>query len=121
MAEADQLSRRGLFARFLRPLHAATHRASESRPKGENLYAYPYAVIQGRYCLANEEEGGCTVCLDNCPEAGAIVMNRGMPQVVRERCTGCGICHEVCPAPRNAILMIAPTDPSYYHRGKDVG
>ncbi|WP_425468384.1 4Fe-4S binding protein [Roseimicrobium gellanilyticum] len=30
-----------------------------------------------------------------------------MPTVLAEACTGCGICFDVCPAPRKAVLMLA--------------
>ncbi|MCZ7680343.1 MAG: 4Fe-4S binding protein [Sandaracinaceae bacterium] len=32
----------------------------------------------------------------------------GRPRVVEGECTGCGVCQHVCPAPRNAILLVAP-------------
>lgn len=34
-----------------------------------------------------------------------------IPMVVAERCTGCGICQQVCPAPENAVLMLARPEP----------
>ncbi len=63
------------------------------------------AVIQGRHCLAYRELM-CSTCYERCPEEGAIVMDRGIPSVVADRCTGCGDCQGVCPAPVNAVLMI---------------
>lgn len=63
------------------------------------------AVIQGRHCLAYRDLM-CSTCYERCPEPGAIVTERGIPQVVSDLCTGCGECHDVCPAPINAILMI---------------
>ncbi len=50
----------------------------------------------------------CSTCYERCPEEGAIVIERGIPQVVADLCTGCSDCHDVCPAPTNAILMLAP-------------
>jgi len=34
-------------------------------------------------------------------------MSNGMPMVVADVCTGCGICHDVCPAPANAVLLLS--------------
>ena len=48
----------------------------------------------------------CSVCMEQCPELGAIVLDKGMPSVVSDKCTGCGICHYACPAPTNAIAMM---------------
>ena len=93
-------SRRDLFATLLRPL----------QPRKEEPGAAPddagakVAVIQGRRCLALQSF--CTVCAERCPVPGAIRAERGMPMVVRDICTGCGICREVCPAPENAILLL---------------
>jgi Pyruvate/2-oxoacid:ferredoxin oxidoreductase delta subunit len=33
-------------------------------------------------------------------------VEKGIPMVVPEICTGCGICHDVCPAPTNAVLVL---------------
>ncbi len=44
------------------------------------------------------EEIPCNPCRENCP-AGAIEMERinGIPEVDYDKCSGCGICLEVCP------------------------
>lgn len=64
------------------------------------------AVIQGRHCLAYRNLM-CSSCVENCPVEGAIQIEQGVPRVVAAVCTGCGDCHAVCPAPQNAVLMIA--------------
>ena len=44
--------------------------------------------------------GGCTVCADECPVEGALVIDeRGRPQVDEGLCNGCGLCEAMCPAP----------------------
>jgi len=63
------------------------------------------AIIQGRFCLAYQGTF-CSLCRERCPEQGAIVVTNGIPMVNEPDCTGCGICHDVCPAPRNAVLML---------------
>jgi Pyruvate/2-oxoacid:ferredoxin oxidoreductase delta subunit len=42
---------------------------------------------------------------------GAMSRDRGLPLVNADVCTGCGICHDVCPAPRNAVLMLPRRTP----------
>jgi ferredoxin len=48
----------------------------------------------------------CTVCIERCPEPGAIVVSLGRPTVVAERCTGCGACVGACPAPINGFEIV---------------
>ncbi len=93
------LSRRDFFSRFL-PKSPATASAATDAPARPQV-----AVIQGRFCLAYQNNF-CTVCSEHCPEPDAIITERGIPRVVADACTGCRICHDVCPAPTNAILMI---------------
>lgn len=52
----------------------------------------------------------CSTCVERCPAPGAIETTMGKPRIVEDACTGCGICQHVCPAPRNAILIVAPAD-----------
>ena len=47
----------------------------------------------------------CQLCVDQCPVDGAISQDElGRPQINSDVCTGCGVCMQVCPAPRNAIV-----------------
>lgn len=109
---SQPMSRRGLFGALVRPLARHLHRGKESaqdeiiddgRPK--------VAVIQGRYCLAYQG-GFCFTCSERCPEVGAITTKQGIPTVHADLCTGCGICHDLCPAPTNAILVTVRPEPS---------
>lgn len=61
-------------------------------------------------CLAHQGTT-CSSCSERCPVEGAIRLTGGRPQVVPEACTGCGICHHVCPAPRNAVLVMPKARP----------
>ncbi|MBX3275656.1 MAG: 4Fe-4S dicluster domain-containing protein, partial [Sandaracinaceae bacterium] len=67
------------------------------------------ATIRQYDCLAY---GGtlCSTCAERCPVPGAIERVAGKPRVVEDACTGCGVCQHVCPAPRNAILLVAPPE-----------
>ena len=105
------MSRRGLFEALMRPFDTA-------RPEVESIPAESQAVeeakpteaiIQGRFCLAYQGTT-CFTCSERCPEPGAITTDKGIPTVHADLCTGCGICHDLCPAPRNAILMLAKPD-----------
>ncbi|NNE42622.1 MAG: 4Fe-4S binding protein, partial [Gemmatimonadetes bacterium] len=46
------------------------------------------------------------VCYERCPVEGAIPVEAGLPTVDPSACTGCGICHYVCPAPENAVAIL---------------
>lgn len=63
------------------------------------------ALILDRFCLA-WQGSFCSVCVERCPEPGAIPTEKGKPRVNPDLCTGCGICHDVCPAPKNAVFMV---------------
>lgn len=52
----------------------------------------------------------CTSCVDRCPVPGAMELVHGRPRILADACTGCGVCHEVCPAPRNAVLLVPGID-----------
>lgn len=107
-------SRRGLFSLFARPLKASgeTARAVGNAFAGTTPAEAPpaappvpmVAIIQGRHCLALESY--CSVCIERCPEPGAMNTVQMIPMIVPEICTGCGICQQVCPAPENAVLML---------------
>lgn len=65
--------------------------------------AAPLRLLRDR-CLA-WQKSFCTVCAERCPEPGAIVLDGGRPILVDERCTRCGVCIAVCPAPVNAFEL----------------
>lgn len=107
------LSRRGLFSLFGRPLRGpskATQAVVETaigKPGSPAPAPEPQdrvAVIQGRFCLAYTSF--CTVCAERCPVSGAMKVEKGIPMVVSDICTGCGVCHDICPAPTNAVLVL---------------
>lgn len=97
------LSRRDLLFGRLR---AGVRKVVSPSPERTTEAKASVVVIQGRHCLAYRGLM-CSTCFERCPEPGAIVTERGIPRIVDDRCTACGICHDVCPAPTNAVLMIA--------------
>ena len=64
------------------------------------------ALILDRFCLAHQGSF-CSVCIERCPEPGAILTENGKPCVVADLCTGCRICHDVCPAPKKAVFFVS--------------
>lgn len=97
------LSRRELLSNLLAPFTRA--RSARRVDTDLTVRAPDVAVIQGRYCLAYQRSF-CSTCVERCPVPGAITVENGIPRVNASACTGCGVCHEVCPAPRNAVLML---------------
>jgi Pyruvate/2-oxoacid:ferredoxin oxidoreductase delta subunit len=106
-------SRRRWFSLLARPLRAPAGPAPDSRKSATEQpdskarakeTPTQVAVIQGRFCLAYTSI--CTICSEHCPEPGAIQVEHGIPMVKSETCTGCGVCHDVCPAPTNAVLVL---------------
>ncbi len=65
-----------------------------------------------RFDCLNELGSPCSSCIEHCPVEGAIAWGRvsqhrtKTPVVSDQRCTGCGVCHFVCPAPVNAIAIL---------------
>lgn len=120
---SSSLSRRGLFSILGRPLRTAVDagKAVAGGVAGKDGSSAPaaeapakVAVIQGRFCLAYTSF--CSVCVERCPVPNAMKVEKGIPMVVADTCTGCGICHDVCPAPTNAVLVLprrrSPRHPS---------
>jgi len=62
-------------------------------------------------CLAWQGEE-CSACVERCPYTGTAILADadGRPWVDAEACTGCGLCHPVCPAESNAIVIEPPLD-----------
>lgn len=102
---SQPISRRGLFGALMRPLsrHLTGKEVAPVLPEGEPVPQT--AIIQGRFCLAYQG-GMCFTCSERCPVLGAITTKNGIPTIHADLCTGCGICHDLCPAPRNAILVV---------------
>lgn len=105
------LSRRGFFTAFRRPFEQkrVSFVPRAVRTEDSDAPVAKVAVVQGRFCLALTSF--CSACVERCPVPGAMKKERGMPMVVADLCTGCGICQDVCPAPRNAVLLLERRQP----------
>jgi len=68
-------------------------------------FAMAQASIDTQSCMAHQGSF-CTVCSEHCPVPNAITTDAGKPTINPSACTGCGVCHYVCPAPQNAVLVI---------------
>jgi formate hydrogenlyase subunit 6/NADH:ubiquinone oxidoreductase subunit I len=60
------------------------------------------AQVDRRACLAWDQGARCLVCVEGCP-TGAAVPHQGRVTVDPLKCTGCGICEQVCPVAGGAI------------------
>lgn len=95
------ISRRDLFLKMLgrAPSHMdSTAIVSEDGPQ--------LALILDRFCLA-WQNSFCSVCVERCPVDGAIIVQQGKPRVNPDLCNGCRICHDTCPAPKNAVFLVS--------------
>lgn len=62
------------------------------------------AIIEPASCAAHQGSD-CKTCYEICPlQDKAIQLIDGLPQLVTEHCTGCGICVYECPSP-NAVVI----------------
>ena len=106
----SSISRRELFRSFLgRGRESAIEPSPAEPPAPMRVPADDtpqLALILDRFCLA-WQGSFCSVCVERCPEPGAILTEKGKPRVDPDRCTGCRICHDVCPAPKNAVFLVA--------------
>jgi ferredoxin len=99
----SDLSRRDLF----RSMFGRKPESRESPAAKPVSHEEPrLALILDRFCLA-WQGSFCSVCSERCPEQGAITTEQGKPRVNPDLCTGCKVCHEVCPAPKNAVFLVA--------------
>jgi Na+-translocating ferredoxin:NAD+ oxidoreductase RNF subunit RnfB len=107
----EPLSRRDFFTSLLpsnlakRAAEVISSAKQPGAPRQKPAPGKQVAVVAGRDCLACQGTF-CSTCVERCPVIGAMKMDRGVPMVNMNLCTGCEVCQEVCPAPTNAIRMI---------------
>jgi ferredoxin-type protein NapG len=68
------------------------------------------ARIQVLDCFAHQGTT-CVSCSERCPVPEAIELRLGKPHINPAACVGCGLCAQVCPAPRPAILITPRSHP----------
>ncbi|RDB70223.1 4Fe-4S dicluster domain-containing protein [Eggerthella sinensis] len=60
------------------------------------------AVIDPVYCINFPQLGqtptGCRLCVDACPYEAVVMNDEQRPEVLPEKCNGCGKCEAVCPS-----------------------
>lgn len=66
------------------------------------------AVLDKRTCLPHINRGRCEACFTICPFKGEAIVQKGLlkPEVIADKCVGCGLCEEVCPVPTKAIHVL---------------
>ncbi len=77
-------------------------RKVEASPKSS--IARPAIILESN-CLAHQKSF-CSVCVERCPEQGAVVVTLGKPRIDPARCTGCGLCADACPAPQGGAIAV---------------
>jgi formate hydrogenlyase subunit 6/NADH:ubiquinone oxidoreductase subunit I len=106
----------------------------ELEPKRKKVLGI--AVIDRNRCLPWASNTPCIVCQEMCPIPNKAIVLTGKrlitradgtqdylarPEVVPERCIGCGICEYKCPLEGTAAIVVLPTNPSLATGGAPAG
>ncbi len=67
------------------------------------------AELNRDWCLAWRFKG-CRFCVDACPEEAIFMNDSGMPEVIPDRCNGCGACYTVCVSLTEGSILADMTD-----------
>lgn len=70
------------------------------------------AQVDRRTCLAWDQGARCLVCVEACP-AEAAIPHQGRVVVDPSKCTGCGVCEQVCPVAGSAIHVTLENEARY--------
>lgn len=70
------------------------------------------ARVDRRACLAWDQGARCLVCVEACPTEAA-VPHQGRVTVDPLRCSGCGICEQVCPVAGSAMHVTLENEVRY--------
>lgn len=72
------------------------------QPFDESWQCLGEAVIDQVFCInfpqAGQTPTGCRLCFDACPYEAIVLNDEQRPEVVAEKCNGCGKCEAVCPS-----------------------
>ncbi len=76
------------------------------------------AAIDPKRCIPSAKNTACLICYAACPLSAITLVDTekklkwgdglSVPKVVKESCTGCGLCETSCPLLGNAAIQIAP-------------
>ncbi|MCP4725661.1 MAG: 4Fe-4S dicluster domain-containing protein [bacterium] len=67
------------------------------------------AVLEEDLCLPYINRGGCGACYTICPLNAVRLDMQRYPEVIEDKCVGCGLCEEVCIVKVKAIRVIKKT------------
>lgn len=90
------------------------------------------ARIMRERCLAWEHQKRCMVCDEVCPYSAVNFRNEPgnpvpVPEVIEERCAGCGFCEYHCPVQNQSAIIVTPmgalrlNEGSFMEQGKSQG
>ena len=90
------------------------------------------ARIMRERCLAWEQQKRCMVCDEVCPYSAVKFRNETgnpvpVPEVLEERCSGCGFCEHHCPVQNQSAIIVTPmgalrlNEGSFMEQGKSQG
>jgi ferredoxin-type protein NapF len=90
------------------------------------------ARIMREKCLAWEQQKRCMVCDEVCPYSAVKFRNEPgnpvpVPEVMEERCSGCGFCEHHCPVQNQSAIFVTPmgalrlNEGSFMEQGKSQG
>ena len=85
-------------------LTSSNLQAADAPPEAPDDGQPKVATANNEQCLARS--CGCFSCIEQCEnQAITLLPGKGI-SVATDRCTGCGICTEICPVTPKAILLI---------------
>ena len=90
------------------------------------------AMIMRERCLAWEHQKRCMVCDEVCPYSAIKFRDEQgnpvpVPEVLEERCSGCGFCEHHCPVQNQSAIIVIPmgalrlNEGSFMEQGKSQG
>lgn len=61
--------------------------------------------IDKKTCIAWREEKLCLICVEQCPTSAIVADDKKRPIIHQNKCSGCGICENVCPVKPPSIKV----------------
>lgn len=63
------------------------------------------AKLDKRDCISWGEGKLCLICVEQCPTLAVVADDKKRPIVYEDKCSGCGICENVCPVKPPSIKV----------------